>query len=233
MSSTAQPSPLPGRPYPPPPQSEPLWPALLALLATIILQFSLEDRLVVGPRWLLPGLEGLLLIGLLMASPRELETEHRVRRTLALSLTLVVSAADLYSLYGLAHYLLQGHIVNGHALILSGMVIWLTNVIVFGLWYWEIDRGGPGKRATGHDGTPDFLFPQMTDDAIHPLDWRPQFVDYLYLSLTNATAFSPTDTMPLSRNAKMMMGIQSLASLVTLGLVISRAVNILKETSGR
>ena len=90
-----------------------------------------------------------------------------------------------------------------------------------------MDRGGPGRRAVGHDGPPDFLFPQMNDDRIQPVDWRPKFIDYLYVSLTNATAFSPTDTMPLTPMAKSVMGIQSLVSLVTIGLIVSRAVNIL------
>lgn len=99
-------------------------------------------------------------------------------------------------------------------------------MLLFSLWYWEIDRGGPGLRAAGRDGWPDFLFPQMNDDGLSPA-WRPQFVDYLYVSLTNATAFSPTDTMPLSATVKLMMSLQSLISLVTLGLVIARAVNIL------
>ena len=103
----------------------------------------------------------------------------------------------------------------------------LTNFLIFALWYWEMDRGGPGKRAPGRDGPPDFLFPQMADDRIEPLEWRPKFIDYLYVSLTNAAAFSPTDTMPLTPMAKCFMGIQSLVSLVTIGLIVSRAINIL------
>jgi uncharacterized membrane protein len=94
--------------------------------------------------------------------------------------------------------------------------------------HWESDRGGAGRRAAGHDGPPDFLFPQMNDDRIQQPDWRPEFLDYLYLSLTNALALSPTDTLPLSRTAKAIMGTQSLVSLVTIGLVIARAVNILQ-----
>jgi uncharacterized membrane protein len=90
-----------------------------------------------------------------------------------------------------------------------------------------MDRGGPGKRASGRDLAPDFLFPQMSDDTIEPRDWRPKFIDYLYVSLTNATAFSPTDTMPLTATAKSVMGVQSVVSLVTIGLIVSRAVNIL------
>ena len=107
------------------------------------------------------------------------------------------------------------------------MLIWLTNLLIFALWYWEMDRGGPGRRAAGRDGPPDFLFPQMTDDRIEPRDWRPKFIDYLYVSLTNNTAFSPTDTMPLTPMAKAVMGVQSVVSLLTIGLIVSRAVNIL------
>jgi uncharacterized membrane protein len=176
---------------------------------------------------LVPALEGVLLIGLSMATPRQLEHEHRTRRRTAIALTALVSAANIFSLVALSSRLLHHNVSNGHALIVSGMLIWLTNFLIFSLWYWEIDRGGPGRRAAGHDGPPDFLFPQMSDDHIEPLYWRPQFVDYLYVSLTNATAFSPTDTMPLTPMAKLVMGVQSIVSLVTIGLVVSRAVNIL------
>ena len=101
-------------------------------------------------------------------------------------------------------------------------------MLIFALWYWELDRGGPWRPGTERSTVaPDFLFPQMTDDRIEPLFWRPQFIDYLYVSLTNATAFSPTDTMPLTPMAKSVMGIQSLVSLVTLGLIVARAVNVL------
>ncbi len=133
----------------------------------------------------------------------------------------------MFSLVELSHYLLHHDVSNGRELIGAGVLIWLTNFLIFSLWYWELDRGGPGRRAAGHDGPPDFLFPQMSDDRIEPLDWRPRFIDYLYVSLTNATAFSPTDTMPLTPMAKSMMGIQSVVSLVTVGLIVSRAVNIL------
>jgi len=216
-----------GRPYPPAPRAEPFWPAQLTVLAAIGLQLLLPARLTVGPTWLLPALEGALLIGMAFASPRELEGEHAGRRRVALSLTAIVSAGNIFSLYELIHFLLHHNVSKGHDLIISGMLIWLTNFLIFALWYWELDRGGPGKRAAGHDAAPDFLFPQMTDDRIEPIDWRPQFIDYTYVSLTNATAFSPTDTMPLTPMAKSIMGVQALVSLVTLGLVVSRAVNIL------
>ena len=216
-----------GRPYPPPPESESVVPAQVTVLGAICLQLLLPDRLTVGPSWLIPALEGVLLGGLALSSPRELEREHTRRRTVALAMIAFVSAANVYSLAALTHFLLHHHVGNGRELIVSGVLIWLTNFLIFALWYWELDRGGPGKRAAGRDEIPDFLFPQMNDDRIEPLHWRPRFSDYLYVSLTNATAFSPTDTMPLSAMAKSVMGVQAVVSLVTIGLIVSRAVNIL------
>jgi uncharacterized membrane protein len=197
------------------------------LLAAIVLQLTLPKRLTAGPSWLIPALEAVLLVAMYLATPRKLEFEHARRRRAALSLIAFVSAANIFSLVELTHLLLHHNVENGRELIVSGVLIWLTNFLIFALWYWELDRGGPGKRAAGNDAAPDFLFPQMSDDRIEPLAWRPKFIDYLYVSLTNATAFSPTDTMPLTPMAKSIMGIQSIVSLVTIGLVVSRAVNIL------
>jgi uncharacterized membrane protein len=217
-----------GRPYPPPARPEPFWPAQATVLAAIALQLLLPKRLTAGPTWLLPGLEGVLLLGLAVSTPRQLEREHRASRRAALALTAFVSGANIISLALLTHQLLHHGSPNGRQLIIAGVLIWLTNVLIFGLWYWETDRGGPGKRAAGHDGPPGFLFVQMNDDRILPANWRPRFIDYLYVSLTNAAAFSPTDTMPLSPGAKSMMGLQSLVSIVTIGLIVSRAVNLLQ-----
>ena len=117
---------------------------------------------------------------------------------------------------------------DANILLVSGGVIWLTNVIAFGLWYWEFDRGGPVARANAERMYPDFQFVQMASPGLAPPDWEPAFADYLYLSFTNATAFSPTDTMPLSRWAKLAMTVQAAVSIVTVALVVARAVNILK-----
>jgi uncharacterized membrane protein len=205
---------------------EPFWPAQLTVLTAIALQLLLPERLTAGPRWLVPGFEAALLIGLVIVTPNQIEDEHPRRRRIALGMTAFVSVANIYSLGALIHYLLHHNVSQGRALIGAGVLIWLTNFLIFALWYWEIDRGGPGRRSAGHDGPPDFLFPQMADDRIEPLQWRPKFIDYLYVSLTNAMAFSPTDTMPLTSMAKIVMGIQSLVSLVTIGLIVSRAINI-------
>jgi uncharacterized membrane protein len=222
----AQPA-APGRRYPPPAEAEPFWPAQLSVLAAIVIQLTLPERLTVGPSWLVPSLEGLLLVGMFIFTPNYVEDEHPRRRRVALSLTAFVSGANIFSLGALTHYLLHHKVDEGRALIVSGVLIWLTNLLIFALWYWEMDRGGPGKRASAKDGPPDFLFPQMTDDRIEPIDWRPKYIDYLYVSLTNNTAFSPTDTMPLTPMAKSIMGVQSVVSLLTIGLIVSRAVNIL------
>ncbi len=218
----------PGRRYPPPPRKEPLWPALATVVVAIALQLLLPKRLTAGPRWLLPALEAALLVGLAMASPREVEHDHRGRRLASVGLTALVSAANITSLALLTHQLLHHGSPNPRELIASGALIWVTNVLIFALWFWLTDRGGVGRRAAGQDGPPDFLFPQMSDDRFGPANWRPQFIDYLYVSLTNALALSPTDTMPLTPTAKSIMGVQSLVSLVTIGLVIARAVNILQ-----
>jgi uncharacterized membrane protein len=224
----AQPAPAPvRRPYPPPPDSEAFWPAQLTVLLAIVIEVLLPGRLTAGPDWLVPSLEGVLLLGLFVVTPNVVEDEHPRRRHIALLLTAIVSAANIFSLGALTHFLLHHNVSDGRGLIVAGVLIWLTNLLIFALWYWEMDRGGPGLRAAGRDQPPDFLFPQMSDDTIEPRDWRPKFVDYAYVSLTNNTAFSPTDTMPLTPMAKAVMGVQSVVSLLTIGLIVSRAVNIL------
>jgi uncharacterized membrane protein len=212
---------------PPAGKSEHMAPSLLCVAAAIGLQLALPERVTPGNRWLLPSLEAVLLVGLRVVGPIRVQEEHPRRRAIALTLTAVVSADNIYSLALLTHLLLHHRVSSGRSLIVAGMLIWLTNVLIFALWYWEVDRGGPGRRAAGHDLLPDLQFPQMTDPQFAPTGWRPMFIDYLYVSLTNAAAFSPTDTMPLTASAKSVMGLQSLVSLVTIGLVVSRAVNIL------
>jgi hypothetical protein len=207
---------------------DPFWGGQLALGAAILLQLTLSDQLTLGPSWLLPALEGVALIALSIASPHPRLRHNPLRRHLALTLIGVVSAANAYSLAMLVHFLLRGGKVSGHALIGSGVVLWVTNVLLFGVWYWQLDGGGPLGRKLKRKPHPDFLFPQMTDGKFFaPRGWEPTLIDYLYLSFTNATAFSPTDTMPLTPMAKSLMAGQSLVALTTIGLVFARAVNIL------
>jgi uncharacterized membrane protein len=205
---------------------DPFWPAQVSVLATIALDLDLPNKLTLRPGWILPALEGVLLVGLIAITPWQAGIQ-RQRRAVALTLIGVVSAANLLSLGLLVHYLLHTGRVTGIDLIRAGAEIWVTNVLLFAVWYWELDRGGPLARKLEECPAPDFLFPQMTEERLGRWDWRSNYVDYLYVSFTNATAFSPTDTMPLSSMAKMLMLVQSLTSLVTLGLVVARAVNIL------
>jgi uncharacterized membrane protein len=206
---------------------EPTWPAAVAVLAALALQLALPDKLVLGPKWVLPALEAVLLGTLVLTTPYRHHRESRRARAAAITVVGAVNLANVVSLGLLVYYLVQGGRADGKQLILSSIAIWLTNVLIFGLWFWEIDRGGPGARTRAEPDPPDFQFPQMIAQAQPPSGWRPNLVDYLYVSLTNATAFSPTDTMPLTRRAKALMGVQALASLITLALVAARAVNIL------
>lgn len=207
---------------------EPYWPAQVTVLAALLLQVTLPARLTIGPSWLLPAFEGLLLAGLVFGMPHRHHDERPSRRAVAIFMIAIVNLTNVVSLALLAHFLLRHGSPNGHELIISGSVIWLTNVLIFSLWYWEMDRGGPGRRAHDGGGPPDFLFSQMGDALPYaPKDWCPGFIDYLFLALTTATALSPTDTLPLSPLAKILMGTQSMVSLVTIGLIVSRAVNIL------
>jgi uncharacterized membrane protein len=212
-------------------ESEPRWPATTAVVVSIALYFALPDRLIdgLGPRWLVPTLEGVLAVSLIVANPR-LTRESRRMRPVAIALIALVNLANVVSLGELVHELLEVNrqtALGGRPLIYASVPIWVTNVCVFALWYWELDRGGPVARLMVDRRRPDFLFPQMTaPDATAP-NWSPGFIDYLFTSFTNATAFSPTDTMPLTPWAKMLFMVQSLASLLTVALVVSRAVNIL------
>jgi hypothetical protein len=150
-------------------------------------------------------------------------------RVIAVVIVLVAILANMVALGLLVHYLLKGGHAKGTNLISGGVVIWVTNLLLFSVVYWELDRGGPlGSLFEGKQVLPDFIFPEMTEDAKYaPHDWKPNFLDYLYVSLTNQAAFSPTDTLPVTRRTKMLMGLQGTASLVTIGIIISRAVNIL------
>jgi uncharacterized membrane protein len=213
-----------------PTAAEPAWPIAAAVVVAIILQLVLPRQLSLSPRELLPGLEAGLLFALVTANPKRLRREHRALRAATNAMIGLITLANAASAALLAHRLVSGQAGNDSAsdLLLSGGSIYLTNIIAFGLWYWEHDRGGPFARSAARQHHPDFLFPQMAAPDLASHDWEPRFLDYLYLSFTNATAFSPTDTLPMSRWAKALMAAQSAVSLVTVALVVARAVNILK-----
>lgn len=223
MPDSAAPATVDSRPL-----LESRWPATLAVIAAIALYVTLPASLLLGPRWVLPALEGAILVPLIVARPHRRAGEAGPSRVAAIVLIALANVGNVGSLVLLVHNLLvhRGEI-TGRTLLFAAIQIYLTNVIIFGLWYWELDGGGPARRLARNPRLPDFLYPQMITPDRAPRGWRPHFLDYLYLSLTNATAFSPTDTMPLTHLAKVLMGLQSLASLLTIALVAGRAVNIL------
>ncbi|MDX6643312.1 MAG: hypothetical protein QOD76_1274 [Solirubrobacteraceae bacterium] len=210
-------------------RGDPLWPAQVTVGAAIALHLTLSQKVTIGPRLLVPGAEGVLLAVLIVIAPARASVLSKRLRRFALAFISLVSLTNIVSLSLLVHYLINGGKAGGHELVLSGVVLWATNVLLFAVWYWEMDRGGPAMRHLHPETLPDFQFPQMENPQLAPKRWRPGFVDYLYTSLTNATAFSPTDTMPLTQSAKIVMGVQSVAALVTVGLVVARAVNILGQ----
>lgn len=204
-------------------------PAFLAVAAAVALQLVLPAHLAIHPYWLLPALEGVPGIGLMLANPTRIDRASSILRLASIALIALISLANAWATVLLVRDLIDGRNSDNASLLLAhGANVYLTNILVFALWYWEWDRGGPAARALATKPYPDFLFPQMSDAHLAPPDWTPKFLDYLYVSFTNATAFSPTDTMPLSRWAKMLMLLQSAVALLTVALVVSRAINVLK-----
>jgi hypothetical protein len=179
--------------------------------------------------WLIPiGPELLLLLPLAWQRPRRRLEQLGHRRTVALALLAVVSLANAVLLLAVIASLLRGDEKSGAQLLLKAITVWITNVIAFGLWYWAFDRGGPVRRLKPDPPPPDFQFPQLENPQLASLDWQPELVDYVYVSFTNSIAFSPTDAMPLSRWAKLLMLAESALSSITVLLVAARAVNIFK-----
>lgn len=209
-------------------QGEPRWSVTLAVVVAIVLQYVLPATLTPRPRWLLPLLELAVLIALFVANPGRIDRLSRSIRTATVVLIILASIANASSAARLVWTIIEGRDgQDATALLGTAAAIWITNVIVFSLWYWELDRGGPAARANGIHDRPDFMFAQMLSPEVAGADWEPTYADYLYLSFTNATAFSPTDTMPFVTWAKLTMMLQSSVSLVTLVVVISRAVGLL------
>ena len=172
--------------------------------------------------------EVLLLIPLATDSARHRLEQMGLRRRVALTLLGVISVVNGLGLLGLIASLVTGHETSGGQLLMKAGVVWSTNVVAFGLWYWGLDRGGPVRRLEPDPPPPDFQFPQMENPQLAAPGWRPELIDYVYVSFTNSIAFSPTDAMPLSRRAKLLMLLESGASSVTILLAAARAVNILR-----
>jgi hypothetical protein len=189
---------------------------------------AVPERSSLGPDWLIPGIEIGLLVLLLLADPARITGRRRWLRRLAIVLVSLLASAALAATVRLIVDLIQGGSVTDSAsdLLASGAVIWLGNVLVFSLFYWLLDSGGPLARYRAEHEYPDFAFTQQLSPELAPPGWRAQYVDYLILALTTSTAFSPTDVMPVAHWAKLTMALQSLISLTVVGLVIARAVNV-------
>ena len=211
---------------------EPRWPIALVLgffiAVSIVLRVAVPNRSSLGPDWLVPGTEIGLLLLLLAADPARVSGRRRWLRKLAIALVVVLGAAAFAATVRLIVDLIEGGKVTNSArdLLASGAVIWVGNMLVFSLFYWLLDSGGPLARYRAEREFPDFAFTQQLSPELAPPGWRAQYVDYLILALTTSTAFSPTDIMPMARWAKLTMALQSLISLTVFGLVIARAVNV-------
>lgn len=214
------------------------WEAAPAVILVIVLQLLLAvvSREQHWTLWLFPwwvwligiGPEAALLVPLGFDRPRHRLEQLGHRRTVALALFAVVSAATAVQLVAVVASLVQGSNRSGGQLLLEALTVWGTNVITFGLWYWALDRGGPVRRMRPDPPPPDFQFPQQENPQLAEPGWHPRLVDYMYVSFTNAVAFSPTDAMPLTRRVKLLMLIESAVSALTILLVAARAVNIFK-----
>ena len=208
--------------------AQPVWPAVVAVLAVGGLHLALPEVLTFGPSWLLLAVVAVLLVPVLIARMRG---SWDLNQRLGYFLLGVVTAAMLWSV-ALLIWSLPRHTLSPSLLLRSAAALWITNILVFASWYWRLDAGGPHARRISICHTKgDFLFPQMTlapgtSQPVDP-DWIPGFVDYLFLAFNTSTAFSPTDTPVLAPWAKVLVMVQSSISLATLALLAARAVNIL------
>ena len=199
-----------------------------AVLVSVAMQLALPDRHVLSPTVLFPTVEVLVLVALVIADPGRIDRRSAVLRWLTMALVIVMTWDNLAGVAELVRGILDGSDQdNGPVLLATGGALWVTNVIAFSLWFWLLDRGGPAARASGTPLAAAFAFPENVTPELAPPRWWPQYPDYLYLAYTNSTALSPTDTLPLTRWAKMLMLVQSAISLVIAVMIIARAVNIL------
>jgi hypothetical protein len=204
------------------------WPMVGAVLAAIVLTILLPAEVRLGPRWLLPLFEGILLVALIVGDPVTISRRSRLLRAISIALVVVLVFGTLWATGQLIDDLIHGGPETNSAsdLLEAGSLVWVSNNLAFALLFWELDGGGAAARAHRTGDRLDLAFPQQINPHVAAADWQPRFIDYLYLGFTNATAFSPTDVMPLAPWAKITMAIQSVISLAILGLVIARAVNV-------
>jgi hypothetical protein len=199
-----------------------------AIIAAIALTALLPDPVRLGPTWLIPGLEALLLIAIVAADPGRITRRSRELRVLSIALVGLLVFNSLWSTALLLDELIGGGSTtkDATALLSAGVTVWVSNNLAFSLLFWELDGGGAAARTLEPPLHPDFAFPQQLNPQFAPRGWQPMFIDYLYLGFTNSLAFSPTDVMPLVHWTKVSMGLQALISFSIVGLVIARAVNV-------
>ena len=204
------------------------WPMAAAVVTAMVLTLLLPEGERMLPVWVLPLVEGILLVALIVGDPGAIDRRSRLLRVLSIALVAILVLSALGATARLIDVLISGgHETNSASeLLQAGSIVWVANIIAFALLYWELDGGGAAARAHHTRREVDFAFPQQMNPELAPAQWRPQFVDYLYLAFTNATAFSPTDAMPIARWAKLAMMVLSVSSIAILGLVIARAVNV-------
>jgi len=203
---------------------EPRWLALTAMLATGLVYAALPSNLSVGPRWLLLAVIAAVIIPALISHRAG---HHNVDKMLGYFASGILTIAMIWSL-GLLVAAIPKHEIAPKILLQSAVALWITNILVFALWYWRLDAGGPHERqkvSRHKEGA--FLFPQMNIVTGTDPDWSPNFVDYLFLAFNTSTALSPADTQVLSRWAKILMMLQATISLAVIALLAARAVNIL------
>jgi uncharacterized membrane protein len=200
-----------------------------AVAVALILSLLRPDEVRLAPAWILPAVEVFLLVVLIARDPGRIDRRATGLRVTSIIVVALLALDALVASIHLVAVLIEGGDTTSSAstLLAAGGVVWASNLLAFSLLYWELDSGGAAARAHDAHPFPDFAFPQQLSPELAPPGWRPQFVDYLYLGLTCSTAFSPTDVMPLTPWAKVAMGGQSLVSLIVVGLVVARAVNVL------
>lgn len=208
---------------------DPIWQLQLGVIAVMVLQYFTNSSFLPYDKHIIIFFEAIVLFALAIVTSDGYHRVSAVRRLLAMILITIVAAINIFSLIFLVQALLFGDTsqINGHDLLLNGMTIYVTNIFMFALLYWEIDGGGPDRRV-GVDRQRDFLFPQMIHKGIAKASWLPGFMDYLYLSTTNVTNFASADTIPISHRAKLLMMIQALVSVIAVVLVAARTIGVLQ-----
>ena len=210
-------------------KAEPRWTPALAILVVLFLLVVLPHHVRVMPVWVFHVAVLALLVVMAAATLRPANTLwQRIERMLIILLAAVYVANTTVELADMIGVItLHPSKSNAFSLLSSSVAIWVANVLTFSMLYWQIDRGGPYARASTLSVQPDWLFPQAATPEDVPPDWRPLFLDYLFLGYNTATAFSPTDALPLTRRAKMLMMLESTISLLTLVIIVGHAINVL------